>query len=379
MNNPRIKHVHYPSRLPNGRIRMGDVSYGVAAEISGDEDGAVWQLLGLMDGSRDIDGVVAACRRRRPALSAEGVRETIAALIDAGFVEDAGAPAPVQLSAAEVERYATNTRYFAWVDTAPRPSPYEAQRRLKDARVAVLGLGGTGGAMAMSLAAVGVGQLRCLDFDVVEVSNLSRQLLYLEEDLGRPKVEAAVQRLRQVNPHVDVRGEELHATSADDLEAIMQEVDFLALCADQPPRHIQLWTNEAALRTGTPWSTCAYDGPMIVTAMWVPFSSACMECFMAHVRADDLRRYDGRPEPLLSRPPNAVIAPTANASGHLGALEVVYHLTGLQPQTVGRMLHQDLLHYDHVYFIEAEKRADCPACGQRTAPGERRPIPFVHA
>lgn len=74
-----------------------------------------------------------------------------------------------------------------------------------------------------------------------------------------------------------------------------------------------------------------------------------------------------------------MIAPTANASGHLGALEVVYHLTGLQPQTVGRMLHQDLLHYDHVYFIEAAKRADCPACGQRSAPGERRPIPFVHA
>lgn len=379
MNKPRIKHVHFPARLANGRIRMGDIQYGVAAEISGDEEGTVWQLLGLMDGSRDIEAIIAECTRSAPAVDSVSVRETIDALIAAGFVEDGGAAPPPQLTEAEFERYATNTRYFAWVDTQPRSSPYEAQRRLKDARVAVLGLGGTGGAVAMSLAAVGVGHLRCVDFDIVELSNLSRQLIYREEDLGRSKVEAAVRRIREVNPHVDVRGRELQVRSADDLDGIMRDVDFCVLCADQPPRHIQLWTNEAALRTGTPWSVCAYDGPMIVTAMWVPFESACMECFLAFIRDDDLRRDGGKTERLLSRPPNAVIAPTANASGHLGALEVIYHLTGLAPQTIGRMMHQDLMHYDHVYFIEPPRRADCAACAGRSAPGERRAIPFVDA
>jgi molybdopterin-synthase adenylyltransferase len=376
VNKPRIKHVHFPTRLSDGRIRMGAVQYGVAAEISGDEEGALWRLLGLMDGTRDVAALVADSG---PTVDAASVRGTIDALIASGFVEDAAAPTPAQLTEAELERYTTNTRYFAWVDTQPRSSPYELQRRLKEARVAVLGLGGTGGAVATSLAAAGVGSLLCLDFDVVELSNLSRQLLYRDEDVGRPKVEAAVRRIQEVNPHVEVRGRELRATSAEDLHPIMDEVDFFVLCADQPQRHIQLWTNEAALRTGTPWSVCAYDGPMIVTAIFDPFRSACMECFLAWIREDDLRRDGGRVEPLLPPPPNAVIAPAANASGHVGALEVVYYITGLSPQTVGRMLHQDLMHYDNVYYIEPAWREDCPACGGRTGPGERRPIPFVHA
>ena len=378
MNRPRIKHVHYPVRLGNGRIRMGDVQYGVAAEISGDDDGSVWRLLGRMDGSSDIEGLVRDSVSSDPALDPASVRETIGALIAGGFVEDAGAPAPAQLTEAELERYATNTRYFAWVDTQPRLSPYEAQRRLKDARVAVLGLGGTGGAIAMSLAAAGVGSLRCVDFDIVEPSNLSRQLMYCEADIGRPKVEAAVARIRALNPYVQVSGHELRATSADDIHELMADVDFFVLCADQPHRYIQLWTNEAALRCGTPWSVCAYDGPMIVTAMFVPFESMCIECFMAFVRADDQRRFGGRAETLLPPPPNAVVAPAANVSGHLGALEVIYFLTGLRPQTVGRMLHQDLMHYDNIYYIEPPRLDDCPACGGR-ALHERRPIPFVHA
>ena len=379
MVRPRIKDVHFPLRLSDGRILIGSTQYGVAAEITGDESGEIWQLLGLMDGTRDAAAIMAESAQRLPHVDPNSLSDAIAALIAAGYVEDAAAPAPPQLCQAEIERYETNTRYFAWVDTTSRPSPYDAQRRLKDAQVAVLGMGGTGGAMAMSLAAAGVGSLLCLDFDVVELSNLSRQLLYRDRDLGRSKVETAVVRLREVNPHVDVCGRELHVTSADDLEGIMREVDFFALCADQPPGYIELWTNEAALRTATPWLVCAYDGPTIVVGTFVPFATLCMECFRASVRDDNLRRHGSSAQPLLPPPANAVIAPAANASGHVGALEVIYHLTGLAPHTIGRILHQDLMHYDHVYYLEPPRRPECPVCAQRHAPGQRRPIPPVDA
>lgn len=376
MRQPRIKPIHHPVRTSDGRIRIGTTQYGVGSEIQDDADGAVWRLLSLMDGSRDVDAIVADTARNAPGIDAGSVRETIDALIAAGFVEDAGALPPPELSDAELERYASNTKYFAWVDTQPRSSPYEVQRRLKSSRVSVLGLGGTGGAIAMSLAAAGVGSLRCIDFDAVEVSNLSRQLLYREEDIGRSKVESTVRRIRDLNHHVEVQGHETRVTGPQDLLEIMDDSDIFVLAADQPAPDILLWTNEAALRTGTPWLICQYAGPMVVTGLFVPFTTACCECFLACERDENHSRDGGPAEPLLTGDSgNAVIAPTANATGHLGALEVIYFLTGLKAQTVGRVLHQNLMHYDHTYYIEPHHRPECPACGRGRHPGETRPIP----
>ncbi|MGH8929945.1 MAG: HesA/MoeB/ThiF family protein [Egibacteraceae bacterium] len=177
-----------------------------------DHEGLVWKLLGLMDGTRTVDAIVTQMVRDHRGLDPGSVRAALAALSKAGFVEDAGAGIPESLSEHETERYATNIRYFAWVDDQPRESPYELQRRLKAARVTVLGLGGTGCAVAMSLVAAGVGAVRCVDHDVIEASNLSRQLLYTEQDIGSPKSEAAVRRLRRLNPHVAVEGMPLHVT-----------------------------------------------------------------------------------------------------------------------------------------------------------------------
>ncbi len=206
MKLPRIKSAHYPVLFENGTILIGTVRYGVGSQLQDDQDGMVWKLLGLLDGTRTVDAIVAQMTHDIPGLDPQSVREALAALSNSGFVEDAGAGIPESLSQYEVERYATNLRYFAWVDDQPRESPYELQRRLKEARVTVVGLGGTGCAVAMSLVAAGVGLVRCADHDVIEASNLSRQLLYTEDDIGLPKSEAAVRRLRRLNPHVAVEG-----------------------------------------------------------------------------------------------------------------------------------------------------------------------------
>jgi molybdopterin-synthase adenylyltransferase len=372
VKHPRVKPIHHPVRTTDGRIRIGTLQYGVASEIQDDAEGSLWRLLGLMDGTRSVEGIVAASGGVDP----DSVRETVATLVAAGFVEDAGAAPPAELAPAEIERYASNTRYFAWVDTEARPSPLEIQRRLKNAHVTVLGLGGTGGAVAMGLVAAGIGALRCVDFDHVELSNLSRQLLYGERDVGRPKVQSAVLRLSEINGHVDVTGTELRATSPDDVVALMEQTDLLVLSADQPTPELQLWTSEAALRTKTPWLISSYAGPMVVTGLFVPYVTGCYECFLAKLRDGNRRRYGGGAEALLTDDAgNAVIAPTANVTGHLGALEVIYFLTGLKPQTVGRVLHQNLMRYDHLYYFEPTARPECPACGLERTPAERRPIP----
>ncbi|HEX6490671.1 MAG TPA: ThiF family adenylyltransferase [Gaiellaceae bacterium] len=256
MERPRIKDMHTPVRLDEKTIRIGSAHFGVAAEIEDDDTSTVWSLLALLDGTRTTSEIVEEALRRDPRLDADSVRDGIATLVEDGFIEDAGARPPSALTAAERERYDRSADFYAWVDSKPRPSRWEVQRRLKQARVTVLGLGGIGSAVAASLAASGIGALHCVDFDVLEASNLNRQLLYREGDLGGSKVERAIEQLRHLNSFVEVSGEELRIGTGDDLVPLLADCDLFILCADRPePRQILTWTSDAAVKTKTPWIT----------------------------------------------------------------------------------------------------------------------------
>ncbi|MFV2173757.1 ThiF family adenylyltransferase [Actinomadura sp. LOL_016] len=192
----------------------------------------------------------------------------------------------------EAARHESARNFFAWIDTAPRSSPYEAQSEIKDARVGLLGLGGTGTAVAAGLVSSGIGALHVADFDVVEESNLTRQLLYTEHDIGLPKVDRAVERLRAMNGRAKVTGDTVKADGPDGIAALMDDCDAFVLCADEPDPDIMFWTND-----------------------------------------EDQREFKAHSRPLTEERPNAVIAASANISGHLCALEVLlYHLSGLPTQ-----------------------------------------------
>ena len=361
MKRPRIKSVHAPERRADGRIRLGASQYGVAAEVVDDPQGTVWRLLSLLDGTRDLEAIVQEMQAAVPALDSARIREAVEKFVVAGFVEDAAAPA-TQLTSDEVRRYVSNTHYFAWVDMQPRVSPYVHQERLKGASATVLGLGGTGSAVAMSLAAVGLGRLRCADGDVVEAENLTRQLLYTQGDVGRPKAEAACERLRQLNPFVEVVGEVRSVDSPEAVATLMDGCDLFILCADKPRGEIQRWVNTAALRTGTPWILSAYTGPTIVIGTFVPNETPCYGCYEHHLAGERAASGAGGHVLFDQGEINPVIAPAANLAGHFAALETIYFLTGTRPQTVGRVFHQNLIAYEDQYFLEAPFWPACPDC-----------------
>jgi len=361
MLRPRIKGIHKPVRLTPTLINIGGRQLGIGAELD-DEDGDRWLLLGLMDGTRTRAEIVTALRAERPELSPEEVADSIQALIDAGYVEDAAAPPPPTLSPAEIERYDRATTYYAWVDLTPRTSPYDVQARLKASSVVVLGLGGTGSAVASSLVAAGVGTVHCVDFDTVEAGNLTRQLLYTEDDLGQPKVQVAVDRLSRMNSHATVTGEEKQVFCTEDVAALMDGRDLLVLCADQPQKLIRQWTNEAALRTGTPWMLAQYAGPMAVIGLFIPGTTCCQECLVS--MTDYIReQYGQEPEDLFPFDGHAVIAPTANLTGHMAAMDAVYHLAGIPTSTSGRMFHLSLTDLTYHYVVTPRTGEKCETCG----------------
>ncbi|WP_327088873.1 ThiF family adenylyltransferase [Nonomuraea sp. NBC_01738] len=355
MERPRIKGVHHPMLVGPGLISIGGTQDGVGAELD-DEDGTLWRLLGLMDGDHTRDEIIAAV----PEVDGESLTEAMDAFIEAGYVEDAAGEVPANLSPAEVSRYDRALNYFAWVDMSPRLSRYELQSRLKAARVTVCGLGGTGSAVAASLVAAGVGDVHCVDFDRVEPGNLSRQLLYTEADVGAAKVATAVERLRSANRHAEVTGEERKVAGPDDLADLMAGRDLLVLAADEPRSVIARWANEAGLATGTPWQIALYAGPTVVTGLFVPGVTPCYGClptFTEHYRdigAVELFPWDG----------HAVLAPSANLTGHLAALEAVHFLTGLTPSSLGRVFHLSLTDLTRAYYVEPKQDVTCASCGR---------------
>src|SRR5688572_13084025 len=143
MKRPRVKPALYPIRLTRSLIRVGGNQPGLAAELP-DDDGALWRLMQLADGSRDAGRIVSELAAERPDLATDGIAEALQGLMDEGLIEDAQGPRPNGLTEAETHRYEPAAHYFAFVDTSPRESRFEAQARVKAAAVTVCGLGGSG-------------------------------------------------------------------------------------------------------------------------------------------------------------------------------------------------------------------------------------------
>jgi molybdopterin/thiamine biosynthesis adenylyltransferase len=364
---PRIKPEHLPYRISDSRIRIGGSVYGIAAEIK-DPTGAIWALLESLDGSRSVEAIVDYVRARNPDEAASDIHSALAVLIEAGHVEDCGSPAPPELSDRERERYQRGREFYRWVDPVPRSNSWEPQVKLHNASVVVIGLGGTGGTAALALAASGVGRLHCVDSDEVDLSNLNRQLLYTEQDIGRPKVDAGVDRLREHNSDITVTGKRCRIRGIEDLAALAGEHDILLLCADTPA-DIRVWANRACLRTGTPWVDCGYHGPRAAACLYLPGrGGACYECLWLAEQDRNTALGIDRPYSTSRVGHNAVIAPSAGLSGYLAAYSVISFITGTGRVADGRIHGVNLVALDTPYVVADPRRPDCQACGT-TDPG----------
>jgi molybdopterin-synthase adenylyltransferase len=363
MLRPRVKPEHAAYRVAGGKIRIGGVSFGLAAELS-DPDGWVWTMLSAMDGSRGLPDLIEHVRAAHPAQAVDVLRRGALQLLRTGYVEDAAGPVPDGLTERDLRRHDRAVGYFRWLDLTPRESSWEPQARLRDARVTILGVGGTGGVAALALAASGVGHLHCVDPDEVELSNLSRQILYGEDDIGKPKADSAVTRLRGLNADIEVTGRRMEATGIDDVLDLAHDCDVLLLGADRPPE-LRTWTNRACLAAKRPWVDAGYHGPLVQTAAFVPGDGPCWECTRLALR--DGHAEEGacpgdspqRREAVFS----AVGAVPAGISGYLAAHLVISLVTGIPPVVPGRIETLNLAALGAPLVLDDPPHPECEACG----------------
>jgi molybdopterin/thiamine biosynthesis adenylyltransferase len=361
MRLPRVKREHDPFRLPDGTIRLGRQCFGIAAEIQ-DPTGSVWNLIATMDGTRTVEQIDTRMAELHPDVSADEVHAAIGALIAAGYVEDCGAPVPGGLTRRDIERYDRSMSYFSFVDLVPRSSPWEPQLLMRRARVTVVGLGGVGSNAAVALAASGIGFLHCVDRDTVELSNLNRQVIYAEHDVGRAKAEVCVERLRELNSDIQITGKQAEIGGVGDLRALASECDVLVLGADAPPA-IQAWTNLACLETATAWVDVAYVGPVVTCVTFVPGQGPCWQCMATAMRNPD--RHDFAP--YIGNP---VMASSAGIGGGLAANAVTEVVTGSPHLVPGRIYAVNVVRPDATFSLDAPVDADCPACAHGLLAGD---------
>jgi molybdopterin-synthase adenylyltransferase len=269
------------------------------------------------------------------ALEAQGLHAERAELIlsdlaAAGVVEEVSELS--RLSREQLERYDRQLIYFS--DLAPRGIAAESmQATLAHATVGVLGCGGLGSWVASGLACAGVGRLVLVDDDRVEQSNLNRQILFTEEDVGRLKIDAAAERLRRSNRQLKIDSITRRVTSPGDMD-FAADVDLLISTADWPPYELPRWINDACSRFVTPYLTAGQVLPKIrVGPLVVPGETACNEC---------IERYARRAYPLYEElssvdpsdlPPAATLGAASGVAGSLLAMEAVHFLTGVRPAT----------------------------------------------
>jgi adenylyltransferase/sulfurtransferase len=230
------------------------------------------------------------------------------------------------------------------------------QRKLKAARVLTIGAGGLGSPLSLYLAAAGVGTIGIVDFDVVDLTNLQRQIVHGTSTLGRPKLESAEARLSDVNPNVRIEKHETRLTSENALE-ILDGYDVVVDGSDNfPTRYL---VNDACVLLGKPnvyGSIFRFEGQASV--FYAP-EGPCYRC-------------------LYSEPPPPGLVPSCAEGGVLGvlpgiigsiqALETIKWIIGAGDSLVGRLLLFDAL---KLRFRELQLRKDpaCPICG---------PNPTIH-
>lgn len=317
-------------------------------------DAVARSLLTALDGSRTADEL-------ELEFGAERARDTLAQLSELGLLDDAADDARVE--GREAARYDRQLRYFSDVSSGALP-PSEYQRRLREARVLILGVGGLGTWASYALLCCGVGELVLLDGDHVEESNFNRQILYRERDIGRPKAEAALEALAEFNSSCRLTAVARRLESADAVREVAEGVDFVVNGADWPAHDIERWVNAACFDAGVPFITMSHSPPVArVGPLYVPGTTGCFACQERTYR-DAFPLYDELVDQRRGRPSEAAtLGPVCAFIGGQVALEALHHLTGLFPPASLGMSYVYDLRTMEVTREPVPRIAGCDVCG----------------
>lgn len=225
---------------------------------------------------------------------------------------------------------------------------FDGQEKLKASHVLIVGAGGLGCAASQYLASAGVGKIILVDFDTISISNLQRQILYTDADMGKPKAEVAKARLQAINPNIEVQAVVKKCDDAELVELIKQ-VDVVVDCTDnvdvRNQLNLQCFQQKCPLVSG---SAIRFEGQ--VSVFTYADNEACYQCLSQLFGSDALSCVEA-----------GVISPIVGVIGSLQALETIKVLLDIGKTLSGKLLIIDGLHFS-VREMNLPKMPSCKVC-----------------
>ena len=370
---PKVKPTTIPVPLSNERLALhrGPFKAEHQLMILPDPGGLIRAAMEKMDGTHDLRDITALLEAAGFHINESGVLDIVETLAQCGVIADADRLSVLSMGEAAAARYSRNLNCWAAISVDGRTAA-EIQAEVGRAHVLILGVGGIGTAVALSLAMVGCGHLTLVDHDRVELSNLNRQLLFTVDDLGKPKVQVAKAALEKVNPDVKVSTINTKLDSADCVHQLIKSVgaDFVSDAVDRPTVAIDRWINGACFAERVPFSANSVSGGTALFWTKVPGRTGCYNCddLWAERRNPEqfeLKQYREKYDLIAA---TSALGVTAMTIGALTASEIIRFLVKWPIASAGRSF---LVDFTTLKVSEHERPAhpDCPICGGTVAAG----------
>lgn len=208
---------------------------------------------------------------------------------------------------------------------------FDAQRKLTNSRIALLGIGGIGSYTLYTLAAMGVGFVRAVDFDEVQLSNLSRQIIYNRDDVGKLKIDCAKERIAKLNPNLQYEYIDKQIENEEDIISLISDCDFCLVAIDTPRKMIKMIVNNACLKTSVPYISAGSTvdsiciGPLVIPGETKDLS---------HIKEDTEITEDNFTESFNKSFVSTLIDPYNALAASYAALECVKYITNFSEPTL---------------------------------------------
>jgi molybdopterin/thiamine biosynthesis adenylyltransferase len=335
---------------------------GVAIELN-DQSGFIRTVCKNMDGLKTFEELSNVLVQKFPYESCY-LQDLLITLDQEYLLEDVSKNNPNELSLYDVTRWSRNIEFFSSYCKASA-NKYLLQEKLKKIKVAILGLGGVGSNILYNLAALGVCNMKVLDYDEVELSNLNRQIIYNESDIGSLKSEAAKKRINEFLPNANIIFSNKKITCREDIEEIIHDQDFVIGAIDHPRDKIMYWLNSACSKFSIPLLCGSLDSRVAMYYSIIPGKTGCIQCWEDNASKSSplFNKLIQEQDFNVSNSPNVAIMPIISILSGLLSSEFLKAVTQIGPlQSEGNLCMFDFMTSQVTISESWTRNPDCSIC-----------------
>lgn len=358
---PKFKKA-YPIVYQKNRIIVGGFGKNTVYD---DESGAVKQVFKMINGNYTIAQISEAVSQQYKQFTISDIIELIEDLNSERFIEDSELNGSDILSNYDKERYHRNINFFSSFIKLNK-NKYEVQKKIKNATAGIIGLGGLGSHIVYDLAGLGVGSIKAIEYDKLDLTNLNRQILYDNDQIGQSKAQLAKKRIHDFNPKINFEIFEEQIVSTQQITDFFSDVDFIILVADRPKYLLARWANKAAIELNVPMFCAGLEAQRAMYYTVIPRQTGCVACWQNSVaNRDDVSTLVLREKEHLNLlGDNTAIAPLVSTITGMINAEILRFLTGIgEFQAAGNLIAVDFLTMRTNIIEEWELAETCAVCG----------------